>query len=200
MASPTTTTKWIFVRHGESTANQEGWLAGHRDAPLTKQGRDQARELGHILETMDFFRAFSSDLSRAEETARLALHNSRVSLALAPELRERHLGEWEGASFAELRARGEFKRLLTWTGRPPGGESQRDVAHRVIRWLDVNDNGQSTVIFAHGGLIRSLLGLIDDLPYDQIGIEKVSNATPYVRNVQSGFWRDTWQRLDKEGQ
>ncbi|MBT3219648.1 MAG: histidine phosphatase family protein [Proteobacteria bacterium] len=198
MASPTTT-KWIFVRHGESIANHEGWLAGHRDAPLTQQGRIQAVTLAAALSSMSFCRAFSSDLSRAEETARLALQHSSVSLVVTRELRERDLGEWEGAYFAELRARGVFDRLLTWTGAPPAGESQRDVAYRVTRWLDPIDNGQSTILFAHGGLIRSILGLIDEVPYDQIGVGKVANATPQVRNIQPGFWRQTWQKLEEEG-
>ena len=42
-------TTWHFVRHGQSVANAEGWVAGHVDTPLTELGKHQARQLRWIL-------------------------------------------------------------------------------------------------------------------------------------------------------
>jgi uncharacterized phosphatase len=61
-----------FVRHGESVANAEGWLAGSRiDAPLTDAGREQAKASAHVLGTTKIDTIVSSPMIRAYETAQI---------------------------------------------------------------------------------------------------------------------------------
>ena len=66
---------WVFLRHGESTANRARQLSGWEDVALTALGRAQARDAGRALwaEGLCFDRVLSSDLVRAHDTATLAL-------------------------------------------------------------------------------------------------------------------------------
>ncbi len=181
---------WWFVRHAESTANAEGWLAGHTDAPLTPRGRSQAEALAGELQARGLRpgRVWASDLERAWRTAELAWPSGEPPLARFAALRERNVGEWEA-----LRRRGlppgAANRLLTWHGVPPGGESQAMLARRVLRFLAAQPEGPDTLVFVHGGLIRCVIGLLDGTPTDQIGTWKVKNGEIAERKVAPGAWQ-----------
>ncbi|MCA9797558.1 MAG: histidine phosphatase family protein, partial [Candidatus Eremiobacteraeota bacterium] len=69
-----------WIRHGQSTWNEEGRWQGHADVPLTELGRQQARSLQARLAGIGFDQVFSSDLERASQTASLALPDRRVQL------------------------------------------------------------------------------------------------------------------------
>mgnify|MGYP002632892631 CR=1 FL=1 len=181
--------RWIFLRHGESVANAEGWLAGHRDAALTDKGARQARSVRKPIAATRPARAFCSDLIRAQKTAEIALDGLGIHLIVAPALRERSLGDWEGADKAALRSSGDLQIALTVAGRPPGGESLGDVARRATAFLNSIDDGSGpTLIVAHGGLIRVVLGLLDGMPRPQIGTWNIANAEILIRDVELGGW------------
>jgi len=189
--------RWIFLRHGESRANREGWLSGHIDVELTEVGREQAREAGRALADIPFVRAWCSDLQRARETAELALAGRAVSLTASEALRERFLGDWGHRGIAEMRAAGGMEVLIRWDGRPDGGESQADLAARLLPWFVENapapgapDEGGPFLIAAHGGVIRVLLGLIDGMDVHEIGKHKVANAEPIERVVSAARWAE----------
>jgi len=187
--------RFWFVRHGESVANAEGWLAGHTDAPLTPTGRDQAVALRTRMTALHPQRVWSSDLARAVDTARLAWTEATPRLEIHPVLRERTVGAWETLPRDELRARGGFDSLLTWRERPPGGESQRDLAQRVLAGLATLDDGSDTLLFVHGGLIRVIVGLLDDTPVETIGRWNVRNTEIVERDVRRGHWQSLLSSL-----
>jgi len=175
-------TRWIFIRHGQAVSNAEGWYAGHTDSPLTERGRAQALEIAAEVAKLAPEVALASDLRRAHETARLALSTLDLEPTALRGLRERALGEW-------TRLRGETapmaQRVLTaWAGRPPGGESLRDTARRAIHTL-LPWNGRDTtvVVFAHGALIRALIGVIDGTPRSLIGRFHPTNCQILVRRA-----------------
>ena len=182
---------WWFVRHGESVANAEGWLSGHRDVVLTDRGEAQARRVGRLLQDKPFVRAFSSDLQRAQRTAEIVIGARRIPLQIAPELRERNLGTYEGRDRAQLKAEGRFAMLLTWDQAPPGGESHLDLARRVLPWLTTVDDEQDTLVVSHGGMIRTIVGLLDGDDPAELGRHHVHNCAPIRREVALG----TWERL-----
>jgi len=188
---------WVFLRHGESRANKERWLSGHVDVELTEAGREQARAAGEALADIPFVRAWSSDLQRARETAEIALAGRDVSLTTTPALRERFLGDWGHMAIDEMRARGGMDLLIRWDGQPPGGESQADLAARLLPWFVENalaDGEGPVLIAAHGGVIRVLLGLIDGMDVHEIGKHKVANAVPLERRVSAARWRELAER------
>ena len=126
----------ILVRHGVTEWNQAGRYQGHHDVPLGATGRAQAVSAAERLRGESITTAFSSDLSRAHETARIILRGRSVSATPTPSLREMSWGAWEGLSGAEAAERfgAEWD---AWTRdpvneRPPGaGESFGELAVRV---------------------------------------------------------------------
>ena len=179
---------WLFVRHAESVANAEGWLAGRRDVPLSERGIRQAKQARANLDNWKIDRVYCSEARRARKTAEILLEGMAIYPAFEAQLWERDLGEWEGEPLSSLRADGRMKTLLSWTGHPPGGQSGRDVAKRVIGWAASVDAVGTTLVVAHGGVIRSILGILDGLSHDSIGFGKIPNCTVMAREIPVGTW------------
>jgi broad specificity phosphatase PhoE len=190
--------RWLLVRHGESVANAEGWLAGHLDVALSARGESQARLLRPILADAGFTHVFASDLQRAWRTAVLAGCEDVVHV---PGLRERHLGAWEGRRRSDLVASGEMPTLLTWSHGPPGGESQRDLARRVLDALAGMEaaSGAVNVVVAHGGVLRVLEGLHRGRSRATLGTTPVDNATVLDWEIPTGRWAALAADLDDDG-
>lgn len=179
------------MRHGQSVANAEGWLAGALDTPLTPLGRQQAEQAREALpEGLEV--AWSSDLVRAEDTARLIL-DGRLPLGTTPELRERNMGPWASRQRQELGPE-DRERLLSWEDAPDGAESQAQVARRCLRFLSALDD-RDTLVVAHGGVLRVVTGLLDGVPRERIGERKVRNVEFLVRQTTPARLRELLESL-----
>lgn len=157
----------FLVRHGESTWNAERRVQGQHDPPLSRKGRQQARELAARLDGHHVAAFYSSDLRRARETAEpLAESLAREPVELTG-LREIALGEWEGKTGEELREEypAEWE---AWSQRPswdvvPGGEGAAPFERRVLATLaDIQAEHPigDVVCVTHGGVIQVLLGSV----------------------------------------
>ena len=63
-------TRIIFIRHGQSLANEQSRFAGHTNVPLTELGKAQAeRAAEYIVKHEKIDKIYSSDLMRAHDTA-----------------------------------------------------------------------------------------------------------------------------------
>lgn len=181
----------VFVRHGQSVANAEGWLAGALDTPLTELGRQQAEQARDQLpEGLEV--AWSSDLVRAEETARLLL-NGRMRLSTTSALRERNMGPWASRQ-RKLLGADDRQRLLSWEDAPEGAESQAQVARRCLEFLSGLED-RDTLVVAHGGVLRVVTGLLDGLPRERIGERKVRNVEFLVRQTTPARLRELLESL-----
>ncbi len=176
----------VLIRHAQTAWNAEGRIQGQRDVPLSPTGREQASLLGSRLRAacrpinprpliprlagnpLEVAAQFTSDLSRATETARIAQIQvpalESLPLITTPLLRERHFGEWEGMEPGELRARRRDS-----INEPPGGETEAEVFERMGGALRVMMNylesmptaaGGVTLVYGHGGSLRALLCLV----------------------------------------
>ena len=182
---------WVFLRHGESVANQEGWLSGIVDTPLTPLGREQAREAGRALADVSMDRAYCSDLSRAVDTAGLVLEGRGLEARQCVGLRERNLGDWAHRLLADLRESGENQVILGWDSAPPGGESLADVATRTLGCLaSLPDFEGDTLVVAHGAVLRVVLGAIDGIDLASQATWRIPNAQPLIRELPVGYFRD----------
>ena len=154
----------LLARHGETDDNREPLrFQGWRDTPLNDTGRRQAAELAERVADLGLLSLWSSDLSRAHETAEIV--GARVGLRprLDPRLREANRGRWEGRLFRDV-ARDEPERYAAWLRagegwRFPGGESLREQQDRVTASIeDARAAGDLPVLLVcHGGSIRVML-------------------------------------------
>jgi probable phosphoglycerate mutase len=145
-------TLWL-ARHGATDWSDAGRLCGWADVPLNAAGRRQARALRARLAGRRFASVLASDLSRAAETAAIAIGGAVPD----PRLRELHFGELEGRTWAELDP-GARAGLLAFEGfRAPGGESVEDLRRRVLAVVHALPPGEHLLV-THGGVIRLLLG------------------------------------------
>ena len=149
-----------FIRHASTEWNARGRMQGRRDVPLSAAGRADALRwrLPRDLADAD---CLASPLSRARDTARaLCARAPRIE----PALIEMDWGAWEGFRHADLHARhGDAFVRNAARGldfRPPGGESPRDVAERLMRWLRaIEPCERPWVAVTHNGVLRALLAL-----------------------------------------
>jgi probable phosphoglycerate mutase len=132
-------TRFILVRHGETSMTRSGRYSGRGDVPLTDEGEAQAMAAGGRVAgiSRDVTAVVSSPLRRCVRTAELvAAEVGGLPVTVLDDLIECDFGEWEGLTFAEVRKRWPAE-MTAWLASvdvaPPGGESFRAVAVRVRR-------------------------------------------------------------------
>lgn len=190
-------THWTFIRHGQSTANAGEWFAGHMDAPLTALGRDEATGIRAALEPVAYDRVLCSDLARARETAAIVTALRPTPTHVDAGLRERFCGQWEGRPIASLGP--EIDVLSTFDGRPPGGESLRDVALRALGVLRAHASPGHVLVVGHGALMRATIGVLDGTPPAEIGAWKPRNCEWVTRVADAATIDRLLASLRQEG-
>jgi probable phosphoglycerate mutase len=134
-----TPTRLILARHAETARNAEGRYAGRGEVPLSEAGLAQAAALaGRVAQLAPAVAAvLSSPLERCTATAAaIAAAAGGPPVSVEADLVECDFGEWEGHTFAEVRAQwpDEVDAWLASTSvAPPGGEALQQVATRVRR-------------------------------------------------------------------
>jgi broad specificity phosphatase PhoE len=151
----------LLARHGQTVWNAGRRFQGGSDVALSDVGRAQAEALGRAVRGYRVAAAYVSPMRRALETAEIALQGTAIPVVPLPELRELSLGEWEGRTVDEVRAR-DGDPYLAWLRAPhdcppPGGEPLPDVCARMLRAVQRigarHPNGEDVLVVAHGGVI-----------------------------------------------
>ena len=152
----------IFVRHGETVFNIESRYQGHLDAELSELGRLQSQRVAERLQGEEIAAVYSSDLSRAGDTAQAIAGCHGLKVEIDESLRECAFGEWEGLSVSEIAERypelyqNYLKDSVTY--RAPEGERLESVQERVVkmvRRIEERHPDDTVVIVTHGGPIRA---------------------------------------------
>jgi probable phosphoglycerate mutase len=153
-------TRLAMIRHAPTTWNEAGRIQGRTDTPLSETGR---RMVAHWRAPRDWqsWNVVTSPLQRTRDTADL--------LGLGPcrsdaRLTEMDWGSWAGETLADLRSHGGTAMAANEARgldfRPDGGESPREVAGRLARFLaDVAQAGTDTLVVTHRGVMRVALTL-----------------------------------------
>jgi probable phosphoglycerate mutase len=139
----------LLVRHGETEWNRLHRWQGHADVPLNDTGRAQALELARRLAGERVDAVYSSDSSRASETAAAIAAEHGLPVHVDPDLREFDVGGREGLTREEVEQRfpdGDW-----------GGETREEHGERVLRALrriGARHPDGRVVVVAHGGTLR----------------------------------------------
>ncbi len=166
-------TELYLIRHGEAVANVEPIVAGMQgDAGLTPLGVAQAEALRDRLAATGEIAAdvlIASTLPRAKQTAAIIAPALGLPIIFDDDVQEMRVGEADGMSVGELKARFGLPDFRAEPFRPiaPGGEFWGQFVMRVALALDRitrEHAGQTIVVVCHGGVIDSSLIAHFNLP------------------------------------
>lgn len=157
-----------LVRHGATDWNEAGRWQGQSDVPLNARGRDEALAAARLLAAWGAAPAavYSSDLSRAVETARvIATTLGPLPLVLDARLRERALGAAEGLTRAELEARfGRADSDLAAVGAEPR-EALFARFDQAVGDITARHPARALVVVSHAGAMANWLRRrVEDYP------------------------------------
>jgi 2,3-bisphosphoglycerate-dependent phosphoglycerate mutase len=182
----------ILLRHGESQWNLENRFTGWVDVPLSSRGVQEAKNAGEKLRGFTFDRAFTSVLVRANETLRLALEaigQSSIPIEKDKALNERMYGELQGLNKAETAKKYGEEQVKIWRRsfdvRPPGGESLKDTADRVLPYWEQKIKpylfkGETILVAAHGNSLRALVMELEQLSKEQVLELNIPTGAPLL--------------------
>jgi broad specificity phosphatase PhoE len=144
----------LLVRHGQSVWNADGRWQGQADPPLSELGEQQAVAAARAVGLVDA--VYASDLTRARRTAEIVAEQLGTDVAVDPRLRERHAGDWEGRTLAEIEE--GWPGYLETGRRPAGYEPDDSVLERVRAALDAiaGAHDGDVLVITHGGVVRVL--------------------------------------------
>lgn len=175
------TLRLTLIRHGQSVANAEGRLQGQMDFPLSVQGLKEANALGEWLadEEIDFI--YSSDLSRAYQTAQEVAKHHDLDVIKQMDLREFHLGQFQGLTRTEIAERfPEYIGMDWWTDRVAGVEQKDQFEKRAlgaVQTLLEKHQGKRVLAVSHGGWISSLLMALLNIEWKGKRVFTISNTS-----------------------
>ena len=182
----------VLLRHGQSQWNLENRFTGWVDVPLSARGEAEARTAGEKLRGRRFDVLFTSVLTRAIETARLALESAghpEVRTVRDGALNERMYGDLQGLNKAEAATRWGDEQIRQWRRsydvRPPGGESLADTAARVLPFwegiiLPELRAGHNVLVVAHGNSLRALVMHLDGLSREEVLALEIPTGAPLL--------------------
>jgi probable phosphoglycerate mutase len=181
-------TRLFLVRHGATTATEEGRFSGSKGAILSEEGRRQVTRLGERLAPQNISAVYSSPMSRALETARIIAGHCRLEPITNDGLREIDHGHWEGLTREDVE-RQFGPEYATWeadpfTFAPQGGESGVAVLARalpVFREIVTAHAGEQVLVVSHKATLRLVLSSL--LAFDPRGYRDRLDQSPACLNV-----------------
>ena len=187
-----------IVRHGQSHGNVDVVLR-EGDPHLTDIGKDQIKEVAKKLIRVHFDAIFSSDLTRAIQTAKIINLKRKLILKTIQVLRERNFG-----SFYKNKNREEIKIMLEhlkaqiykipqeefWKYKMIDDmESEEEAVSRFItalREIAIAYDGKTVLIIGHGNMMRSFLTHLGFATFRELPSGSVKNAG-YIRLESDGI-------------
>lgn len=187
--------KLILVRHGQSLWNLEDRFTGWVDVPLTDLGREEARNAGKKLSGIDINVAYTSALTRAQETLRVITESMGVSIPTIRDaaLNERHYGDLQGLNKARTAQKYGAEQVHIWRRSydvpPPNGESLEMTAARTLPFFDrciMGDiaQGKNVLVVAHGNSNRSIVMSLDKMTKEQVLALNLGTAVPVIYELE----------------
>lgn len=166
--APAGAVELLLVRHGESEAAVEGrpfpLVDGHGDPALSDDGVEQAERVGERLAGAGIDAIYVTSLRRTAQTAQPLAQRLGLTPIVEADLREVHLGEWEGGLFRKKVRDNDPIAIEMYTQQRwdviPGAERGEAFSGRVragIERIAAAHADQRVAVFAHGGTIGEVL-------------------------------------------
>ena len=186
----------LLIRHGQSEWNKLNLFTGFKNIELSEQGIDEANKAGQNFKNLNikFDIVFTSELKRAQETAKIILKNldqwdylyEEGKIITDINLNERDYGDLTGLNKKETADKFGEDQVHKWrrgySDQPPNGESLEDVVRRVKTYFEESINpaiqsadNNNILIAAHGNSLRALLIVMNI--YDSSNINSVELST-----------------------
>jgi probable phosphoglycerate mutase len=169
-ARPEGAAELLIVRHGESAAAVEGapfpLVDGQGDPPLHEEGHRQAELVADRLEGENVTAIYVSTLQRTAQTAAPLAARLGVTPVVEPDIREVHLGEWEGGAFRKHVAEGHPLALRMRAEQRwdviPGAEPADAFRARLTRGISsiaARHPNETVAVFSHGAAIGEMVAI-----------------------------------------
>ena len=189
----------VLVRHGESEWNKLNLFTGWRDVGLTETGTAEAHRAGKLIKAQGFVFdiAYTSALKRAQLTLEIMLEElGQQGLETIEDqaLNERDYGDLSGLNKDDARKRWGDEQVHIWRRSfdiaPPGGESLKDTAARVLPYYEAKIlpqvlAGKNVLVAAHGNSLRALIMQLDKLSPEEIVKLNLGTGEPYVYRLNA---------------
>lgn len=165
-----------LVRHGRTTANKDGVLAGRtKGVNLDNEGLKQVLNTSFVLSEIKFKKVFSSPMERCISTAEIILKNNKhkSKLQISNDLNECDYGTWQNRKLKDLRKEKLWKAVQNSPSKVtfPGGESFPNILNRIKKFilkeamkLKKDDN---LLIVSHGDPIRLFVAYCLGIDFDK---------------------------------
>ena len=183
---PPGATEILLVRHGESRAasmeNPFPLVDGQGDPELHTNGERQAERVGERLKGEPISAIYVTNLQRTSQTAAPLAGHLGITPIMEPDLREVHLGEWEGG-LLRVKAAEQHPIYLRMQQEQrwdviPGAESWQQLNTRVMRGLkkiQATHPDELVVAVVHGGIVAHILAhAVDARPFAFAGADNGS--------------------------
>lgn len=153
-----------ITRHGETLWNTQKRLPGWMNSPLTDKGIAQGKMLHEAVKMYDIEKIYTSPSERAAKTALAAKGPLPLEVEFLDELKEMNMGDWEGKTLEEIKAR-EPENFENYWLRPHlfkknSGENFEEILHRAEKALRIikeqNPSG-NVLIVTHGVTLKALM-------------------------------------------
>ena len=174
-----------LIRHS-AVAVDKGTCYGRSDVPLAANFPSQFKLVKGKLEGLEPSLVYSSPAQRCTQLAQCLLLSGEI--VVDERLWELNFGEWELKAWNELAQ----EQVLQWTENyiheaPPSGESYLELFNRVKAFWEeevATKNVKSILIITHGGVIRSILSYLLEIPLHKsfsLGIDLCSVSKVVVQ-------------------
>lgn len=191
--------KIYLVRHGKIDCGKKKRYIGTTDLPLCPEGLDQARKLKGFFEDIDIEKAYASPLERCKQTSEIILEDKKLECTVVEDLKEIHMGTWEGKSFDYMKER--FPEQFADRGChidtfvPPMGESFEMLQKRVMPVVEtiIKSTSGNILIVAHAGVNRVILSKLFGF-----NLNRVLNVIQPYGCINELSWDDQQQKWQCE--
>ncbi len=208
--SPLSRCCFYLVRHGETEWNVAGRIQGQLDSKLTENGIKETRVLAEKLRDIIFDGIYSSDLTRAAETAEILRLERKLAVVHHKALRERTFGIYDGyygdAYTKEVEHLLQQYHLLPEEERwrfkfAEGYESDFELVDRftaALREISSQFLGKTVLVVTHGGNLRSFLTHLGFAPHGELSPGTFKNSG-YIKVHSDGteFFLEEVEGVDK---